>query len=302
MPIPLDLRQGLTDAGIKTDPGRSYPEVLNGLKIGNTQYTNEELNAGLASSASVYLEGAAPGETPTASKVYIPNAAGVVSITKITGIANGTQLPGKAIVNDGNTNQGVAKVTALHIGPSGSETQVTATAAQLNVLGALRGATLGGKLYAAFSFADEDVVTDTDVATAFTKSYTIPADALAVGDILRIKAFGVVDDDNSTDTLELKVKLGDDVVATIAAADVSADNIFRLSTEVYVAGIGETGLLICETLKSDFAALNSETYTREVEAVTPDTTDPIPITIEATWSVAHEENIVALQGLIVDRI
>lgn len=44
----------------------------------------------------------------------------------------GTQEASKAIVNDANSNQGIAKVTALHIGTSGSETQVTATAAELN--------------------------------------------------------------------------------------------------------------------------------------------------------------------------
>jgi hypothetical protein len=46
--------------------------------------------------------------------------------------ATTTQTANKVIINDGNVNQGIAKVTQLHIGTSGSETQVTATAAQLN--------------------------------------------------------------------------------------------------------------------------------------------------------------------------
>jgi hypothetical protein len=44
----------------------------------------------------------------------------------------GTQEASKAVVADANVNTGVAKITALHIGVSGSETQVTATAAELN--------------------------------------------------------------------------------------------------------------------------------------------------------------------------
>ncbi len=53
-------------------------------------------------------------------------------LAKIDGITNGTQAAGKAVVADSNVNTGVSKITALHIGTSGSETQVTATAAELN--------------------------------------------------------------------------------------------------------------------------------------------------------------------------
>src|SRR3990167_5241239 len=53
---------------------------------------------------------------------------------KLDGITNGTQAASKAIVNDANVNQGIAKVTELHIGATGAETQVTATGAELNAL------------------------------------------------------------------------------------------------------------------------------------------------------------------------
>lgn len=53
-------------------------------------------------------------------------------LAKIDGITNGTQAAGKAVVADANVNTGVSKITALHIGASGSETQVVATAAELN--------------------------------------------------------------------------------------------------------------------------------------------------------------------------
>lgn len=51
---------------------------------------------------------------------------------KIDAITNGTQAAGKAVVADANVNTGISKVTQLHIGTSGSETQVTASAAELN--------------------------------------------------------------------------------------------------------------------------------------------------------------------------
>src|SRR3990167_8650359 len=57
---------------------------------------------------------------------------GAADLAKIDGITNGTQAAGKAVVADANVNTGVSKITALHIGATGSETQVTATAAELN--------------------------------------------------------------------------------------------------------------------------------------------------------------------------
>ncbi len=60
------------------------------------------------------------------------DAIGAADLAKIDGITNGTQAAGKAVVADSNVNTGVSKVTGLYIGTSGSETQVTATATELN--------------------------------------------------------------------------------------------------------------------------------------------------------------------------
>jgi len=50
----------------------------------------------------------------------------------LDGATPGTVVASKAVVADANTNIGVAKVTALHIGASGAEVEVTATPAELN--------------------------------------------------------------------------------------------------------------------------------------------------------------------------
>ena len=52
----------------------------------------------------------------------------------LNGATAGGNVASKCKVNDANGNQGVVKATALHIGATGSETQVTATAAELNYL------------------------------------------------------------------------------------------------------------------------------------------------------------------------
>lgn len=58
----------------------------------------------------------------------------------LDGATIGTQVANKAIVADANVNTGISKITQLHIGASGSEVQVTKTAAQIND-GAERSAT-----------------------------------------------------------------------------------------------------------------------------------------------------------------
>jgi hypothetical protein len=50
----------------------------------------------------------------------------------LDGVVLGTPTASKAVIADANKNIGAVKGTELHIGTSGSETQVTATAAELN--------------------------------------------------------------------------------------------------------------------------------------------------------------------------
>lgn len=72
-----------------------------------------------------------------AVKGYIDTALTGVTPTEfdfLDGATVGTQVASKAVIADTNINIGVTKVTALHIGTSGTETQVTSTAAELNIL------------------------------------------------------------------------------------------------------------------------------------------------------------------------
>ncbi len=52
----------------------------------------------------------------------------------LNGATAGTQVASKAVVADTNINTGVVKATELHVGATGSETQVSATPAELNLL------------------------------------------------------------------------------------------------------------------------------------------------------------------------
>ena len=54
------------------------------------------------------------------------------SVQSLNGVTAGTVTASKFVKADANSNIGVVKATQLHIGTSGSETQVTATGAELN--------------------------------------------------------------------------------------------------------------------------------------------------------------------------
>lgn len=151
---------GVRATGLGSSIGALYLDVTNGALYQNTGTSDAPVwsatdLSGVTSSADEIntLDGVTAG-TVTASKAVVVDAnkdigtfrhitlsgnivTGATTLSetdlaKIDGITNGTQAASKAVVNDANANQGVAKVTALHIGTSGSETQVGATAAELN--------------------------------------------------------------------------------------------------------------------------------------------------------------------------
>lgn len=74
------------------------------------------------------------GVTATAAEINALAGTGLSSteLGFLNGATAGTQVASKAVIADASINIGISKVTQLHIGASGSETQVTATAAEIN--------------------------------------------------------------------------------------------------------------------------------------------------------------------------
>ena len=72
---------------------------------------------------------------PGAAASYLAQSTAALTLAEVDvldGATAGTQVASKAVVADANINTGVSKVTELHIGATGSETQVNATAAEIN--------------------------------------------------------------------------------------------------------------------------------------------------------------------------
>ena len=83
----------------------------------------------------------------------------------------GVQEASKVVTTDANVNSGIAKVTELHIGTSGSETQVNATAPELNQLAGQGSANSKGAVSEGCTFT-EDATNATHTCTV-----TLPADS-----------------------------------------------------------------------------------------------------------------------------
>ena len=106
------------------------------------------------SSGDLYIQGV----KITASAAELNAAAGTgvdsTELGYLDGATAGTQVAEKCVVADANVNTGISKVTELHIGTSGSETQVTSTAAELNLLD---GATAGTQVASVAVIADANI-------------------------------------------------------------------------------------------------------------------------------------------------
>lgn len=88
---------------------------------------------------------------------------------------NGTQQANKAVMADSNVNIGATKVTELHIGATGSETQVTATATEINRAADVSGRVVSLAVSTAITEAAHDGKTILMSGAGSARTFTLPA-------------------------------------------------------------------------------------------------------------------------------
>tara|TARA_R110002012_G_C11298970_1_gene573055 strand:+ start:31 stop:543 length:513 start_codon:yes stop_codon:yes gene_type:complete len=137
----------------------------------------------------------------------------------------------------------------------------------------------------------------TDAADLF--SYSIPANKLESGNIVRIKAFATVTDNNSTDTLTPVLNFAGSAIATGAALDVADSDIIYAWADVHVISIGSSGSMkAISEIRTD--ANGSVSVTDATALSSKDTTAAIAVALNVDWSVAHAENIVILDSVSIE--
>lgn len=158
-------------------------------------------------------------------------------------------------------------------------------------------------LYA--SVAASAAITNTNTATAYDKSYTVPANTLNVGDILRIRAQGTVSVGGSG-TLQAKILIGTTVLGSTAAPVVATGDCFNLDVYMQVRTIGASGTLVsggfafCGTPHVAAAATDIPGGTF-VASTAINTTTTNAITVTATGGVAADISSI-LNILSVEKI
>lgn len=155
---------------------------------------------------------------------------------------------------------------------------------------------VGRKLFSeAGSLREHENSTDaSDIA-----KYTIPANELKVGDIVRVKVFCTVLDNNSTDTLTPVLNFAGSAIATGAALDVADSDIVYAWADIHVTAIGSSGAMTAiSELRTD--ALGATTVIGASNLSSKDTTSTIDVALNVDWSVAHADNEVRIDAFSVE--
>lgn len=153
--------------------------------------------------------------------------------------------------------------------------------------------------------AASTAISNTTTEALFDTQYSIPADSLRPGQLIKIRYQGIATATNATDTLTIVLYIGGltgTALLTHAATDVANNNVFSGEYELIIRTIGASGTMVgCGTKKSVPAAEGTATYADDILASTTiDTTAAQVIGVSADWSVANAGNSVRLDFLRVE--
>lgn len=152
--------------------------------------------------------------------------------------------------------------------------------------------------------AASTAVTNNTAETLFSTNYSIPANTLKAGSIVRVKYWGIATATNSTDTLAIKLYIGGltgTALVSHAAVDVADNNIFFGECDVIIRTAGASGTMVARGLYKTTAAEGTATMKDDILASTAiDTTVAQVVGVSATWSVASSSNSCRLDFIEVD--
>lgn len=158
----------------------------------------------------------------------------------------------------------------------------------------------GGLLYA--NLTDSAEVESTTAETAFDQNYTLDGAQLVAGDILHIIGRCYVLDNNSTDTLTLKLYVGTQEIVTTGAVNVADADVGYFEAYVNVRVAGASGFLSASGVVALGVPGTVTAKPWRLDRVGEDLSGDLLIAIKATWSVAHADNEVYLEDLFIEKL
>lgn len=170
-----------------------------------------------------------------------------------------------------------------------------------------------GALVFAKGITAEDDSTGTTAGTtetAFTNQVTIPANTLAVGDRIRVRATVKSTTANGSDTLALKLVLANNAdlkttaitIASVAAHDSTAGDIHHFESELRVVAIGAaaTGKLNGKGFAIKSGGATWQNVTSVDDSTTVGTTSAIYAGLTYTYSASSASNVSRIKECFVE--
>ncbi len=153
--------------------------------------------------------------------------------------------------------------------------------------------------------AASTAVSATTTETEFDANYTIPANSLSGGQLIRIRFQGIATATNSTDTLTIKLYIGGKAgtaLISMAATDVANNDVFQGEYSLIIRTTGSSGTVVgCGSYKSIPAAEGTMTIKDDILASTTiDTTAAQKLCVSATWSSNNAGNSCRLDVFVVE--
>lgn len=165
------------------------------------------------------------------------------------------------------------------------------------------GINVGRMVYA--NTAASTAISNTTTEALFDTQYSIPANTLKAGTVVKVRFQGIATATNSTDTLTIVLYIGGlagTALISMAATDVADNNVFTGEYTLVIRTAGASGTMVgVGTYKSIPAAEGTMTIKDDILASTTiDTTAAQVIGVSADWSVASASNSVRLDVLTVE--
>ncbi len=156
----------------------------------------------------------------------------------------------------------------------------------------------GGLLYA--SQAASTNLASLSAETNFDKYFTLPANTLRAGDILRVRAAGLNVTFNSTNTMLKKLKLGTTTMLAMPAVTGSSGDIWSFEGLFQVRSIGATGKIFPFGSYGNGVADTATMKPVQSTEQTVDTTAALAVAVSDTHSASSASNVSNLQALAVE--
>ena len=163
---------------------------------------------------------------------------------------------------------------------------------------------VGGQVHA--DTASGTTLTGTSTEGSLAR-YIIPANTLVAGSTIRIKAAGSIPDQNSTDTLTIRIRIGSSSTVTSnatafvsAAIDSEDGDLFFLDSLITCRGVGATAAIIAINHYQDPDVAGTATKWSSAGGITVNTTAALYLDVTGDWSAADPDNQVNTEVFVVD--